>query len=603
MAEKSLPPRSDIAPQHTWNKPSVFDSDAAWTAELDALKAVLPGLQATYQGHLGDGPAVLADFLTAFYDLFARVGRVYVYAGMESSVDTANQDAAAMSGQALGLYSQLITAGSFAEPEILAIGQATVTRWVEQEPRLDPYAHYVDDLFRAAEHVRSADVEEVLGLATDPLANVPRTASMLTNADLKFAPATTSGGETLSVEQGSVLTHRVSPDRELRRTAWESYADGYLAFKNTLAASLVTAIKRDVFYARARRHASSLESALHRNNIPVDVFHNLIDTFRQNLPTWHRYWTLRRRALGVETLHSYDTWAPLTAARPHVPYEQAVDWICAGMAPLGSEYVETLRRGCLQDRWVDVYPNQGKRQGAFSSGSKGTFPFIMMSYNDTLGAMSTLAHELGHSMHSYLTWQHQPAVYSEYSMFVAEVASNFNQALVRAHLLKTQDDPGFQIALLEEAMSNFHRYFFLMPMLARFELETHDRAERGEGLTADGLIALMADLLAEGYGDEKHLDRERDGIMWAQFGHLYANFYVFQYATGIAAAHALANGVLQGAPGAVENYLSFLKAGHSLYPLDALKLAGVDMTTSDAVETTFGVLAGYVDRLEQLIGV
>jgi oligoendopeptidase F len=259
-----------------------------------------------------------------------------------------------------------------------------------------------------------------------------------------------------------------------------------------------------------------------------------------------------------------------------------------------------LRRGCLEDRWVDVYPNQGKRQGAFSSGSKGTHPFIVMSYNENLNSVSTLAHELGHSMHSYLTWQHQPVVYSDYSLFVAEVASNFHQAMVRAYLLKTNPAPAFQIAVIEEAMFNFHRYFFIMPTLAIFELELHERVERGEGLTADALIALMADLFDDGYGGEVHVDRERAGITWAEFGHLYANFYVFQYATGISAAHALAKSILDGRPGAAEAYLSFLSAGNSLYALDALKLAGVDMATPGAVEQTYAVLSDYVDRLDHL---
>jgi oligoendopeptidase F len=252
---------------------------------------------------------------------------------------------------------------------------------------------------------------------------------------------------------------------------------------------------------------------------------------------------------------------------------------------------------------VDYPQNQNKRQGAFSSGSKGTHPFIMMSFTGSLQAVSTLAHELGHSLHSYHAWQHQPMVYSDYSLFVAEVASNFNQALVRAYLLDAHaDDPGFQIAIIEEAMSNFRRYFFIMPTLACFEYEVHSRIGRGESVTADQMINLMADLLAEGYGDAMELERERDGIMWTEFRHLYQTFYVYQYATGISAAHALADGVLNGKPGAVENYLSFLKAGGSLYPLDALKLAGVDMTTPDAVEKTYAVLAGYVDRLEKLTG-
>ncbi len=277
-------------------------------------------------------------------------------------------------------------------------------------------------------------------------------------------------------------------------------------------------------------------------------------------------------------------------------------WIAEGMRPLGDEYVSALRRGATDARWVDRYPNQGKRQGAFSSGVPGTHPFILLSYNDDLFGLSTLAHELGHSLHSYYAWQTQPFVYSRYSLFVAEVASNFNQALVRAHLLETHADPDFQIALIEEAMSNFHRYFFLMPALARFERAIHHRVEQGDALTADGLVALMADLLGEGYGGEVAVDAERTGSTWMQFStHLYANFYVFQYATGISGAHALAERVLVGEPGAAERYLSFLKAGGSLYPLDALRQAGVDLSTPEPVERAFAVLARMVDRLEGLL--
>ncbi|NLX11666.1 MAG: oligoendopeptidase F [Chloroflexi bacterium] len=602
MTETALPLRSEIAPEHTWNAPSVFPSQADWAAEVEHLRAHIPTLPQQYQGHLGDSPAALADYLEAFSEAYGRVGKVYVYASMFSSVDTADQEAAAMAGQAMALYSRLMAAIAFANPEILSIGQGTLAQWMAGEPRLAVYAHFFDDLFRQQAHVRSAEVEEVLGMVADPFSGTSNTAGRLANADLVFPTARTAQGETVPVEQGNIPSHMGSPDRELRRTAWESYQDGYLAFKNTFASTLATVVKQDVFLARVRRHNSALEAALFPTNIPVEVFHNLIDTYRQHLPTWHRYWALRRRALGVETLHPYDVWAPLTDARPEVPYSQAVAWISEGLAPLGEDYVSVLRRGCLEDRWVDVYPNKGKRQGAFSSGWKGTHPFIMMSYNNTLNALSTLAHELGHSMHSYLTWQHQPMIYSDYSLFVAEVASNFNQAMVRGHLLASNPDPGFQIAVIEEAMYNFHRYFFVMPTLARFELEVHERTERGEALTADSMIALMADLFAEGYGGEVAVDRDRVGITWAQFNHLYANFYVFQYATGISAAHALSRAILDGQPGAVDAYLSFLRAGGSLYPLDALNLAGVDMTTSAAVETTYGVLAGYVERLERLIG-
>lgn len=602
MTDRSLPPRSAIAPEHTWNAPSVFASVEAWAAEREGVAAALPAFESRFKGHLADGPATLVEFFDSLSDLYGRAGKVLVYAGMESSVDTTNQAAAAMDSQANSLYSQVLAATAFAGPEILAIGRDTISAWMEQEPRLRVYAHYFDNLFRQQAHIRSAEVEAILGQLADPFGSVATTARLLANADLQFRPATGADGSTVPVAQSTIAELMLAPDRELRRTAWESYTDGYLSCKNAFANNLATALKQTVFLARVRGHGSALESALFPYNIPVEVFHNLIDTFRRHLPIWHRYWALRRRALGVDTLHPYDVWAPLTDAQPQVPYTQAVEWIAEGMRPLGNEYVEVLRQGCLRDRWVDIYPNQGKRQGAFSSGWKGTYPFIMMSYNNSLNSLSTLAHELGHSMHSYLAWQHQPMIYSDYSLFVAEVASNFNQAMVRAHLLATQDDPGFQIALIEEAMYNLHRYLFQMPTLARFELEMHERTERGEGLTASLMIERMADLFEEGYGGEMAVDRDRVGITWAQFGHLYTDFYTFQYATGISAAHALAQDILDGKPGAADAYLEFLKAGGSLYPLDALKLAGVDLTSPAPVEAAFGVLAGYIDRLERLVG-
>lgn len=595
----TLPPRSDVVQEETWNAESVYESPAAWDAERQAIETDLASLE-QYPGTLGNSPVALADWLEASEQMQRRVEKLTFYAYMSQAVETTNQKATAMVGQAGSLYSRFAAAVSFAEPEILAIGQDRINQWVEAESRLAIYAHYFNNLFRQQAHVRSGEVEEVLALAMDPFQAVENTEQMLTSADLKFAPGKNSQGEAVEVAQGTIDTILHGADREARRTAWESYADGYLSMKNTLASNYSAAVKRDVFYARARRYDSALEAALFPNNIPLEVFHSLIDTYKKHIPTWHKYWAVRRRALGVETLHPYDIWAPITKAEPKIPYNEAVDWVSEGMAPLGDEYVQTVRKGCLEQRWVDRALNQGKTQGAFSYGSYDTYPFILMSYDDTLSAVSTLTHELGHSMHTYLSSKNQPVVYSDYSIFVAEVASNFNQAMVRDYLFRTHDDPQFQIAVIEEAMDNIHRYFFIMPTLARFELEAHERAERGQSLTADELNELMADLFSEGYGSEMHVDRDRVGITWAQFGHLYMNFYVFQYATGISAAHTLARRILDGTPGAAEAYLGFLSAGSSLYPVDALKRAGVDMSTPEAVETTFGILAEYVDRLDQL---
>ena len=597
MATKTLPVRGEVAKDETWNAESVYDSVDAWAAELEAFRGDIESLK-QYPGTLSSGPDALADWLGAVEAMGRRVEKLYFYAAMSQAVETTNQKATAMVGQAGSVYSQYAAAASFAEPEIIAIGEDTIMQWVKDSPRLAAYAHYFSNLFRQQAHVRSGDVEEVLALASDPFGAIDNTQEMLTSADMKFAPATDSEGNTVEVAQGTIDTILHGTDREARRTGWEHYADGYLALKNTLASNYSAAVKRDVFYARARRYGSSLEAALFPNNIAPEVFHNLIDTYRKNIPTWHKYWAVRRRALGVETLHPYDIWAPISKDESQVPFETAVDWICEGMAPLGQSYVGTLRQGCLDQRWVDRALNKGKTQGAFSYGAYDTHPFIMMSYDDTVSAMSTLAHELGHSMHSYLTRTNQPYIYGDYSMFAAEVASNFNQAMVRDYLFRTHDDPQFQIAVIEEAMDNIHRYFFIMPTLARFELEAHERAEKGQSLTADDLNELMADLFSEGYGSEMHVDRDRVGITWAQFGHLYANFYVFQYATGISAAHALSRKILDS--GEAEAYLGFLKAGSSQYPVDALRGAGVDMAGPEAVETTFGILAEYVDRLDAL---
>lgn len=596
----TLPERAELPIERTWDASSVFPDDAAWESALNDLINAIPTIE-RYRGRLGDDAQTLAEWLQYSAEITSLIMKAYIYASMFYTVDTADQAAAAKMGRVSATVSRVRAALSFATPEILAIGFETLRRWVDETAELQIYAHSIDQLEREQAHVRSAEVEQVAALADEPFSAARQAYSQLTNADLQFAPATDVAGNEYPVAQSTIGNWRTHHDRTLRRTAYESYADAYLTHKNTIAALYNSSVQADVFDMRVHRYDSSLAVRLEPHNIPATVFHNLIDVFRANLPTWHRYWEIRRRALKLDTLAYYDEKAPLTAQKPEVPYETAVEWIAAGMAPLGDEYVATLRRGCLEERWVDVYPNQGKRQGAFSSGTQGTNPFIMMSYVDDLFSLSTLAHELGHSMHSYLTWQHQPPVYARYSLFVAEVASNFNQALVRDYLFRNNDDPVFQIALIEEAMSNFHRYFFIMPTLARFELAMHERVENGQPLTAEILNNACADLFEEAYGPDVALDRERIGSTWAQFGHLYRSFYVYQYATGISGAHALARGVAAGEPGAAERYLDFLSAGSSVYPLDALKTAGVDLTTPAPVEAAFADLAGYVDRLEALI--
>jgi oligoendopeptidase F len=588
----------------TWNGESVFPDEASFEAALETILARLPDL-AEFKGHIGQSADTLADWFDAAESVQRLMGKVVVYAAMSYAVDTADQAAAAQSDRVRTAAARLGAAMSFAVPEMIAAGFPKLREWVSSSPRLAHLGHYFDRLEKMQSHVRSPEVEEVLTQVSDPLATALSVHGVLANADLKFAPAVGAGGDEREVAQGTIAALLTSPDRELRRTAFENYADAHLEMKHAMAANLAAGIKRDVFYARARKYASPLEFALKPNHIPENVFHSVIKTFRANVGTWHRYWRVRQKALGLDALKPYDTRAHIGESTLNVPYQQAVEWIAEGVQPLGEEYVQILRKGALEERWVDIYPNKGKRMGAFSTGAPGTYPFVFMSYNDDIFSMSTLAHELGHSMHSYYARSAQPFIYSGYGIFQAEVASNMHQALTRRHLLATNKDPEFQIAVIEEAMSNFYRYFFIMPSLARLELDIHERVDRGGALTADYLNNLMADLMLEVYGSEVDIsdsDRDRIGSTWAQFHtHLYSNFYVFQYATGIAGAAHLAERVADGTPGAVDSYISFLKSAGSMYPLDGLRLAGVDMASPEPVEAAFASLADMVGRLEELV--
>jgi oligoendopeptidase F len=596
MSDIKLFDRSSLDRKYLWNAESVYPDRAAWRAELAAIMAALPGLAAKAGTIEKGGAKGLADTLELMFSLMDRTGKLYVYASMSQAVDTGDVEAQGMNGQAGGAFSQFMAAVSFLDPELLSLGKDKLEAWIKSEPRLAIYLHYAENLFRKQAHVRSADIEEVLGLVQEVFQSAGNTHDMLVDADMKFAPA--KGG--VEVAQGTIDKLLISPDREVRRTAWQNYCDGHIGLENTLASALATTMKADVFTARARKFESSVEAALFEHNIPRAVYDSTVETFKKNLPVWHRYWRVRRKALGVEKLEHCDIWAPISKKPPVVPFSVAVDNISAALAPLGDNYVKVLRRGCLEERWVDVYPTVGKSSGAFSTGWNGTHPFVKMQYTDDLSSQSTLVHELGHSMHSWHTWERQPPVYADYSIFVAEVASNFNQAMLRAYLFDHEKDVDYQIAVIEEAMDNLHRYFFIMPTLARFELEAHQRLERGQSLTASDLNELMADLFAEGYGGEMEIDRHREGSTWAQFSHLYMNYYVFQYTTGISAAHALSAPILAGDKAAAARYIDFLSAGSSDYPVEVLRKAGVDMRTPAAIETTFGILEGLVDRLERL---
>lgn len=597
----TLPKRNELPAEMTWDATSIYATPDDWNAAVKRLSEDMEKLS-SYQGKLGDSAESLLAGLQARDALIVEAYHIGQWAMMYHVPDMNNQEAIARYSQSTIMGGKAGAAAAFFEPEILTIGQDKLKAWMEELPTLRDYDHYFDKLETRRAHTRSAEVERVLAEAADLTFSGYFIYAALSDSDLKLGTIEDEAGQKVELGQSNVLTMIRHSDRKVRQAAWESMSDAYIGMKNTFAASLAAGVKRDVFYAKAHSYSSSLEAALSADNVPTSVFYSVLDTFKKHLPVWHRYWEIKRRGLGVDKLHGYDIDVPLVRTERKIPYSRAMEMVLAGMAPLGDDYINPLKRGLYDQRWVDVLPNEGKGGGAFSSGWHGTHPFLFISYDDTLENVSTLAHELGHSMHSYLSWQHQPPVYARYSMFVAETASNFNQALMRANLLATEKDADFELEVLAEAMSNFHRYLFIMPTLARFEIECHERVERGEGLTADAMSSLMADLYAEAYGPSVEVDRDRVGITWAEFPHLFGNFYVFQYTTGISAANALADSVLREGETAAARYLSFLKAADAVYPIEALKMAGIDMNTPEPVERAFAVLTRMIDRLDQLVG-
>ncbi len=595
----AVPPRAEVPVEETWALETVFADDEAWEDALRAQGERLPALSA-FQGRIGEGAATLLATLRVADDLNEEIGKIVRFAQLRRSEDATNTRYGEMADRAAGLETRSNAAGAFLRPEIAALSDETIAAWLAEEPGLEPYREALRRIARERAHIRSAEVEEVLARAAEMAEASETTHSMLEDGELPLGEITDASGQRVRLAQGNLDRFLSSPDRRVRQEAWENSADAYLAFRNTFAARQAGAVKRAVVYARARGYTSSLQAALDPDDISPAVFHNLLDTVWQHFPVWHRYFAVRRRLLGLPAgeLHGYDLEAPL-AEQPHFPWELGVETILDSLAPLGEEYVAEVRQG-MGDRWTDRCANVGKGGGAFSDGSYGTYPFISMTWQDNLTSVSTLTHEIGHSMHSLLAWRHQPVTYSDYGMSAAETASNMNQALLGAHLLAARDDRDWTIAVIEERMANNMRYLFTMPILARFELAAHERVEAGEALSADWMNQTLLGFYREGYGQEVVIDPARMGITWARFPHLFMNFYVFQYGVGISAAAALAQAVLTEGEPARERYLNFLRTGGARTSIDALREAGIDMSSPEPIERAFGLLSGYVDRLEAL---
>jgi oligoendopeptidase F len=600
MAEnKTLPKRSEVDERFTWAIEDLYASDEQWKKEYDKLKEMIPSVL-EYQGRLSKSGEILLGFLKLSDEINQLLERVYVYANQKYHEDTNNPIYQDLSNKANALSVQVNSAFSFATPEILTIPEDMLVQFYHDAEELKCYDFYLKDILRLKAHILSGEMEELLadaGEISDAPGNI---FSMFNNADIKFPEIKDEHGEVVRITHGRYGQLLESNDRRVRREAFEGVYATYKSYRNTLAAAFSSNVKQEVFFAKARKYNSTLEKALDAGKIPVEVYTNLIAAVHENMGLMHRYVALRKKLLGVEELHMYDLYTPLVSEiKMEIPYEEAKTLVAKGLEPLGEEYQKILREG-YNHRWIDVYENENKRSGAYSWGAYGTHPYVLLNYNDTLNNVFTLAHEMGHAIHSYHSDKTQPYVYAGYKIFVAEVASTCNEALLIDYMLKHTEDRKEKAYLINHFLEKFKGTLYRQTMFAEFEMITHKMVEEGESLTADALCKVYHDLNVKYFGDDIVIDPEID-MEWSRIPHFYNAFYVYQYATGYSAAIALSRRILQEGEEAVADYIRFLSSGSSNYPIELLKVAGVDMSTKEPVNEALQLFEELLDQMEELM--
>ncbi len=596
--EQGIPAREDIPEKYRWNLGDIFPSEEDWEAAFRQSEEDVREISRR-RGTLFVSPSSLLDFMKYEEEASERLGKLYVYAVMKSHENTADAHSQGVADRVKALYSSYTAALSFFRTEVLDAGMAAVESSKESCPELARYRHFFHDLFRSAEHVLPQEQEELLARSGEVSRTAENAFSLLTNADMTFPSILDEKGrETELSEERYYLLNR-SADVRVRRESFEGLFGTYGKFRNTISALYSGSVKSDLFYARARRFPSSLEASLHGDNIPPEVYDGVIRAVHDNLDALHDYMKLRKSLLGCGELHMYDLNVPLAEELGgSIPYEEAVDMVLEGLAPLGEEYGQALRHG-FQSGWIDVYETRGKRKGAYSWGSYGTHPYVLLNYNGTLRDVFTIAHEMGHALHTWFSRKSQPQVYADYTIFLAEVASTTNESLLLSSLLKKV--PGRERAyLLNYALDQVRTTVYRQVMFAEFEKKVHILAEEGNPLTPDVLDGLWHDLNVRYHGPDMTVDPGVD-VEWARIPHFYTAFYVYKYATGYAAAETFARRILSGERGARERYLEFLSRGSSAYSLDILKEAGVDMSTPDPVERTLETFRERLVLFEELM--
>jgi oligoendopeptidase F len=586
-------------PEYTWDLTTIFESDEAFEEAFKEVESYL-GQEEQFKGHLGDSAETLYQALALEDEAEAKLEKVYVYAHLKQDQDTANDKYTGFEARAHQLIIKFSSSWSFLVPEILQIDEATIKQFISENDKLKRYEFDLQLINENRPHVLSADKEKMLTEAQDALSTPDNVYGMFSNADLEFEDAVDSEGNRHPLTQGTFIKCLESDDRVLRKSAFDNFYKQYGAYNNTLSATLAGEVKKNIFNARTHNFKTAREAALSRNHIPEQVYDNLVKTVHKYLPLLHRYTELRKELLGLDDMKMYDLYTPLVKnVKFEMPYEEAKQWMIKALQPMGETYMNVVNEG-LNNGWVDVYENKGKRSGGYSSGGHLTNPFILLNWSDTVSDLYTLVHEFGHSAHSYFSRQNQPSNLSDYTIFVAEVASTCNEALLSDYMDKHLDDER-RLLLLNQELERFRATLFRQTMFAEFEHKIHAIEEAGEPLTANRMNEEYAKLNKQYFGDAVETD-ENISKEWSRIPHFYMNYYVYQYATGYSAAQSLSHQILTEGQPAVDRYINeFLKKGSSNYPIEILKNAGVDMTTPEPIEQACEVFEQKLDAFEKLM--
>lgn len=594
----SLPTRKEIPEQYKWRLEDIFASDDLWEQDFQQAKK-LSGEVDAYRGKVGQSARSLLEILELESGLREINEKVYTYARMRRDEDNPNPIYQALTDRAESLYTLVQTSLSFIEPEILELPQETLEGYRLEEPGLMLYDFALDELLRKKDHILSAAEERIIAGAGEVAQAPANIFKMINNADMTFPSIKDEAGNEAEVTHGRYIQFIENSDRRVRREAFTALYSSYRKLQNTLAATLASSVKKDVFYARARKFPSALQASLFADNIPPEVYDNLIQTVRRNLDSMYRYVALRKKLLGLDELHMYDLYTPIVKGiKWDIAFPEAVEMVKEGLAPLGAGYGEIMSRG-FTEGWTDVFENKGKTSGAYSWGPYGVHPYILLNYHGNLNNVFTIAHEMGHAMHSYFAYGEQPYLYAHYTIFTAEVASTVNESLLMDYLLKTVSDRSKKLYLLNHYLEQFRGTVFRQTMFAEFEKIIHEKTEQGQALTPELLRQVYHGLNVDYHGPEMAVDEDVE-FEWARIPHFYSAFYVYKYATGFSAAAAITRRILEEGRAAVDRYLGFLKKGGSDYPLDLLKSAGVDMATPEPVQEGLDLFSRLLDQMEEL---